>query len=284
MKTMNGKLKYFIRWAVIAIILYILSLLGGCQLAVEEQSVSADQFVGISVQLQPEFVFNHSSDEDYVDRSIPHEVDGEPLYLDISQTETGEPVMGINLGSWFTSLNQHFNTVDTDKERSETVLIEATMYVCTDTLSSTPYLIVEQVYRREDGTLYAVDCGNNYGGHLDGLSITLSENHTTSDTEGNRTLSTVEVKLHIKERTQTNEVRILAMKGTQIIEQFTICAENELWLPSDTEWVLAEEILSDGSIRRTALNEPLDNASVEMYTLCEGGVFIPQILTLRKLP
>ncbi len=282
---MNSKLKYLIRWAVIALLLYVLSLLGGCQLAVEEQPVQKDRFVGISVQLEPDFAFNHSGGEDYIDRSIPHEADGETLYLEITQTETGVPVIGIQAGKWFTDLKKHFKTTDTNESQSEAVSIEATMYVSAEALSSaTPYLMVEQVYQREDGTLYAVDCGNNYGGHLGGLSIALSENHTAADPEGNRTLNSTEVKLHIKERIQADEVRILAMSGMNIIEQFTIDTQDELWLPSAAEWVLMEEVLADGTIQRTALNEPLDKVTVQLYTLCEGGVLIPQALTLRKIP
>jgi hypothetical protein len=156
------------------------------------------------------------------------------------------------------------------------------MYICSEEFESTPYLTMEHVYRRADGTVYAMDCGSNYGGHLDGLSITLQESGTFSDSTGGRRQHTVRVKLNVKERARVEQVRLFDMRGTEVVGEIMLGSDSEVWLLPDTEWVLMEERLSDGSVRRTAFNRPLDSTQIELFTVCENGVFIPQRITLRK--
>lgn len=274
--------KKTIRLAMFALTVCTLMLLSGCQLAREENHAAVpDRFMGISALLQTEKQFSAAPDGEYVDRAIPHDIDGTPLYLEITQLETGEDCMGINSGDWFTDIKQHFRTADTDDEQSESLTIEATMYICAEEMSFFPYLTLERVYQRTDGTLYAVDCGCNYAGSLDGLSLSMSESRTVSAGEGSSVLEATEIKLHVRERLKADEVRILAMRDLSVIESFTVQTESEIYLPAGTEWVLIEEVLSDGSILRTAYNEPLDDTAILLYTVCENGVFLPQPLTLH---
>ncbi len=272
----------YIQWIMCALLVCALCMLGGCQLAREdEEAVSQDRFAGISVHLLTDFAFNYSGGEDYVDRSIPHEADGRNFYLEISQTETGETVHGLSADDCFTDLAKLFKMVNTEEEQSEEVQLEATMYVCPAEFEGTPYLTLEHIYLREDGTLYAVDCGSNYGGSIDGLSITLKEDHTFLDTSGNIVQSAMQVKLNVKARMKVEKVRLLAMSGTNSVGEFIIGNEEEVWLLPDTEWVLMEETLSDGSVQRTAFNRPLDGTVIKLFTECEDGIFIPQRITLR---
>jgi hypothetical protein len=108
----------WIRWVLWAVLICVLSMLGGCRLAREEtEAVEADRFVGISVHLQTDAAFNFHGSGEYVDRSAEHEVDGKPFYLEIGQTETGEDCMAICADDCFTELRQHFTTVDTEEEQ-----------------------------------------------------------------------------------------------------------------------------------------------------------------------
>lgn len=277
-----NKGKRIAKTTICMLLICALSMLSGCQLAREEEAAeSKDQFMGVSVHLLTDFEFNRSPDGEYVDRSIPHEPDGEPLCLEISRGEDGEAIRSMNTGKWFSDLKTYFNTVDTDEERSETVGLEAVMYICPEEFEGTPYLTLEHVYRREDGTLYAVDCGSNYGGHLDGLSLSIKESNTFSDSAGNRRENTVEVKLNVKERSKVEQVRLYAMRGSQSVGELILGSEEEVWLVPGTEWALMEETLSDGSILRTAFNQPLDGTHITLFTVCEDGIFIPQHITLR---
>ena len=143
-------------------------------------------------------------------------------------------------------------------------------------------LSMEHVYQREDGTLYAVDCGSNYSGALDGLGLKISETHTETDVSRKKTSVTTTVKLNVEYDEPTVSAVLIEMRGTDTeLHRHALSGEKEIWLSSEAEWALIEEMLADGSTHRTAVNGPLGGQSVEIRTVNSSGVCVPHTYSLR---
>ena len=149
--------------AVIWILMAALAL-GGCSLAREDAAGSADQFVGVNVVL--------TRLEGAYEAGREYELDGSESYLAlIEETDegTGDKSVGFDMGAWFMEPKQaiHINDVSekngrrAQTRREETYAVEASVYAAPDGLEDLNVSWrLDPVYRRADGTLYAVSKAN----------------------------------------------------------------------------------------------------------------------------
>jgi len=236
-------------------------MLSGCRFALEEKAGLKDRFVGVSVLLLPDGTMG-----DEIDRSAPHEPDGRLLTLDFRRGEDGEAQIGSNADDWFADVHQGYHVSDSGEECT----LEATMYVCSELLPANVILELERVYQREDGSVYALQGGNRYGGNLDGLGLTLTESSRMSDSEGNSEEISVQVRLNVETRAQVIFAEIVDMStGYEELARYPVLGGEELTLSG--EWALLEETLASGSVRRTAFNRSEDEWA-DLRTAGEDGV------------
>lgn len=267
------KAKYSILLCMLAAAL----LLSGCQLAREEKEYSQDRLVGISVRIENSF--DSGSGEGYFDRRQPHEPDGALVWLKTGYDENGVPMSGAEYDEdgWFDPVHLHFTTTDEGEEHA----LETTLYLAEELLPEHALLQMEHVYQREDGTLYAINGGSNYSGDMDGLGLKVSSSYATTF-EGEKKSKTISIKLNVKYEKIVLSAEAIEMKGTgEELARHALTGQEEIWVSSDTEWVLIEETLSGGVIRRTSVNGPLDKETFVVRTANEQGICIRRSYRLR---
>ena len=265
------------KYAALLLALVLAAGLGGCQLALEEAAVSRDRFVGLSVLISDGM--SHSvKDGEYFDRFQPHEVDGELLISRRWTDENGEEHIGDEYGEWFDATKSGVHVKDDSVEHT----VESTLYLYEEILPPGVLLICERVYQREDGTLYAVSGGHNYSGQLDGVGLAISESYTTIDANGKQISEKTTIKLNVKYEACVLSAEAVEMSGTDgEIARHELTGQDEVWISPEAEWVMVEEKLNDGTIRRTAVNGPLNRAYFTIRKSDYQGVCIPHTYTLR---
>ena len=247
------------KWAVIILALVCAVMLTGCQLALQEKEEVRDRFVGLSVRL---------TDSNDFDRSQPHEVDGQKLIILIETNEMGETMIMSDCGEWFSDVHLSLHTKDSGEERR----IEGTLYVCEELI-----LNAEEVYQRADGSLYAVSGGHNYSGHLSGLKIEIDQSHTVTDSEGKKKTESCTVTLRIEKEARVVSAELIEMNAAnQEITRHTLDTQLDVWLSAEADWALLQETMADGTVRRTAVNRPFEEADIEIRRANEQGVCVPR--------
>lgn len=267
------------RFAFLMMILAAAVLLSGCQLAQEEKEFSQDRLVGISVRLRNSGA-RYVPMEEYFDRRQPHEPDGEMVWLKHEYNEAGELMIGAEYDpdGWFEPVYQGVHLSDEGEERT----LETTIYVAEKMFTEDPYLEMEHVYQREDGTLYAIDNGSNYSGHLDGLSLKISQNRTVTTPDGERKSETTTIKLNLKHAEIVLSAEAVEMNAEgEELARHKLTGQEEIWVSPETEWLLIEETLNDFSIRRSTVNGPLNQETFFIYTPELPGVCIRETYTIR---
>ena len=267
------------RFAFLMMILAAAVLLSGCQLAQEEKEFSQDRLVGISVRLRNSGA-RYVPMEDYFDRRQPHEPDGAVIRLNYEYNEAGELMVGTEYddNDWFEPRHMGVHVSDEGEER----ILETTLYVAEDMFTEDPYLEMEHVYQREDGTLYAIDNGSNYSGHLDGLSLKISQNRTVTTPDGERKSETTTIKLNLKHKEIVLSAEAVEMNAEgEELARHKLTGQEEIWVSPETEWLLIEETLNDFSIRRSTVNGPLNQETFFIYTPELPGVCIRETYTIR---
>ncbi len=253
-------------------------VLSGCQLALEEQEYSRDRLVGISVKLGSSHSI-HDDNQKSGPRYEPHEVDGEMIRLNMYKDENGVTYGGSEYDSdWFEPVHLHVHSRDEGDEYT----LETTIYAAEDMLPDDPYLQIERMYEREDGTLYALAGGHNYSGNLDGIGLKISESYSRTDTDGKKSTSTTTIQLWVKYEEQVISAEAVEMKGAEgEIARHKLTGQEEIWVSAETEWLLIEETLADGRIRRSAVNGPLNNETFFVRIAGEQGVCIRETYKIR---
>lgn len=266
------------KYIVLSMLLAAAVLLSGCQLALEEKEYSKDKLVGISVKLRGiSYVW---AGDDYFDRRQPHEPDGALIWLKTDYDENGVPMSGAVYedDDWFEPVQIGFHVKDEGEEHA----LETTLYLAEDRLPDDPYLEMEHVYQREDGTLYAIDNGSNYSGHLDGISLKISQSYSATTPDGEKREQSTTIQLNVKYDEVVLSAEAIEMKGTgEEIARHKLTDQEDIWISADTEWILVEETLADGTIRRSAVNGPLNNETFFVRFANEQGVCIRQTYKLR---
>ena len=260
------------KFVILCLLLASALLLSGCSLALDEQKYSREQLVGISVKLGSGQSVR-SSNKLTGSRYEPHEVDGKVLRIQTGYHADGSQYVGpaYDDSGWF---EPAYFTLHS-KDEGEEYIIETTIYVAEQMLPDEPYLQIERVYEREDGTLYALAGGHNYSGNLDGIGLTISESYAKTGADGKKTTTATTIKLSVKYDAVVLSAEAVEMKGTgEEIARHKLEGQEELWISPETEWLLIEETLSDFTIRRTAVNGPLNNETFFIRTPELPGVLI----------
>lgn len=258
---------------IVLLVLCVCAALSGCRLALDEQTRASDRFVGFSVLLRDAF-----SDSPSVDRRLPHEVDGRLLIV-FTASENDQTYVASESDEWFSDVRLHVKTT----EAGEEYFLSGSLYVWEEQFPSNLILEVEHVYQREDGSLYAVDNGSNYSGMLSGLEIKISEDVQTTDMDGKSLSLFCEATLSVVGYDPPASARLIEISADgETTAVHALSEGTEIWLSPDAEWVLLEETLSNGSVRRTALNAPLDETGFELFWPEENGVCVPTSYTLRQ--
>lgn len=251
--------------------LMLLTLLSGCRLALEANDAQPDRFVGFSIRLEDPFA-------DDIDRSVPHEIDGQPLIIFIAE-ENGETYVSSDSGEWLSDVHMHVKSSDEGEEH----LLSGTLNICDHKIPSGFILSAEHVYQRPDGSLYAVNGGSSYSGHLSGLEIKVNEESKITDYAGKTVSALCEVTLTVASCGELLSARLVEMNDSNTpIADHPVGEPEEIQISSAAHWVLLEETLSDGSLRRSALNAPLDGQTFELLIPDQSGVAVPHSYTLLQ--
>lgn len=264
------------KFTALCLLLVSALLLSSCRLAMDEQEYTRDKLVGISVKLGSGSVINSGG----INRYEPHEPDGQVIRLNMYTDENGVTFGGAEYddSDWFEPVHMHVHSKDSGTEYT----LETTIYAAEKMLPSDPYLQIERVYEREDGSLYALAGGHNYSGSLDGIGLTISESYSTTDADGQTKTSATTIKLTVKYDEIVLSAEAVEMKGTgEELARHQLTGQEELWISPETEWLLIEETLADGRIRRTAVNSPLNNETFFIRKPVLPGVLIRETYKIR---
>ena len=167
-------------------------------------------------------------------------------------------------------------------DESEEYSLETAIYLAEDLLPDDPLLEMEHVYQREDGTLYAIDNGSNYSGSLEGLGLTVSQSNTVTKPDGTKKQHTTTIKLSVKYEEAILSAEAVETKGTGAeIARHELTGQEDIWVSAETEWILIEETLADGRIRRSAVNAPLEKETFFIRRAGESGVCVRESYTVR---
>jgi hypothetical protein len=182
-------------------------------------------------------------------------------------------------GEWFSDVHMSIHTKDSGEERK----MEGTLYVCDELIRPGVILKAEEVYQRADGSMYAVNGGHNYSGHLSGLTMDISQSHTTTDSEGNKTSESCTVTLRIEKEAHVISAELIEMDAAnQEITRHELDTQLEVWLSAEADWALLCETLADGTMRRTAVNRPFEETPLEIRRANEQGVCVPRSYRIRS--
>jgi len=267
------------KFVVLFLLLVSALLLSSCSLAMDEQEYTRDKLVGISVKLGS-IQRIHAENQRTGSRYEPHEVDGHMIRLNMYTDENGVTFGGAEYddSDWFEPVHMHVHSKDSGTEYT----LETTIYAAKTLLPDEPYLQLERVYEREDGSLYALAGGHNYSGALDGIGLTISENYSTTDADGQTKTSVTTIKLTFKYDEAVLSAEAVEMKGTgEELARHKLTGQDEIWVSSEAEWLLIEETLADGRIRRTAVNGPLNNETFFIRRPDASGVLIRETYQIR---
>ena len=249
-----------------ALLIALALLLSGCALAREEMEPEAkDRFVGLNILIE--------SGDNYTDRNEPHELDGQSMYCAMVYDENGEHHVGSDLTECFANAQLAVNVTDEESEYS----MSAELYIYPEQIPRDAFIRCEHIYQRSDGSLYAINTGNNFGGILTGWAYKVSESYSATAPDG--TISGETISLHVKivGCVPSRSATLIEMDdaNTELRRQ-PLDEESYVSVSTDASWVLVEEHLLDGTTRRTAMNAPFDQSEITTYLEGEQGLCLPK--------
>ena len=260
--------------------------LGGCSLAREDAAGSADQFVGVNVALT-RMDGTYEAEREY-------ELDGSESYLAlIEETDegTGDKSVGFEMGAWIMEPKQATHIKDVSENtgrraqtrREETYSVEASVYAAPDGLEDgNVSWRLDPVYRRADGTLYAVSKAVGVAGSVDSSTQKQSATYDVKDKDGKTVARTVEISVTMKVKAPTQRAMISEMSADN-----TVLARHELDLDAleqtgwgmsvskDAEWLLLEKY-EDGEVRRIVCEFGNDSRARCGFLRPQTGVSVPE--------
>ena len=266
-----------------ALIMSMVFLLSGCRLALDDSGAATERFVGVNVLLLSEWL------EDDAPRYEPHEPDGYLLAIIHDVGSEGEPIVGSDIDEHFADIHMNYKSFSSGDwseigrdPTSETYSITGTLYVDEGTLPEEPLLILESVYQRSDGTLYAVDDGgmSKYSGSPNGLTLSLSQDSQVS--RGHQTISqSTSIEVSVKAVAPCLSAALIEMDGSNAeLRRQTLGVETDVTVSADVSWALVEEYLADGTVRRTAINRQPADSFVTVYRPGDNGLCLPVTYTV----
>ena len=271
--------------AVIWILMAALAL-GGCSLAREDATGSSDQFVGVNVVLT-RTDGAYEADREYA-------LDGSEGYLAlIEETDenTGDKSVGFEMGAWIMEPKQaiHINDVSekngrrAQTRREETYSVEASVYVAPGGLEDgNVSWRLDPVYRRADGTLYAVSKAGGVAGSVSSSTQKQSATYDVKDKDGKTVARTIEISVTLEVKAPIERAVISEMSADN-----TVLARHELDLDAleqagwamnvsrDAEWLLVEKY-EDGEVRRIVCEFGNDGRARCGFLRPQTGVSMPE--------
>lgn len=271
--------------AVIWILMAALAL-GGCSLAREDATGSSDQFVGVNVVLT-RMDGAYEADREYA-------LDGSEGYLAlIEETDenTGDKSVGFEMGAWIMEPKQaiHINDVSekngrrAQTRREETYSVEASVYVAPGGLEDgNVSWRLDPVYRRADGTLYAVSKAGGVAGSVSSSTQKQSATYDVKDKDGKTVARTIEISVTLEVKAPIERAVISEMSADN-----TVLARHELDLDAleqagwamnvsrDAEWLLVEKY-EDGEVRRIVCEFGNDGRARCGFLRPQTGVSVPE--------
>ncbi len=269
--------------AVVWILMAALAL-GGCSLAREGATGSADQFVGVNVVL--------TRLEGAYEAGREYELDGSESYLALTEEtdeNTGDKSIGFEMGAWIMEPKQSIRDVSekagrrAQTRREETYSVEASVYIAPDGLEDLNVSWrLDPVYRRADGTLYAVSKAGGVAGSVSGSTQKQSAIYDVKGKDGKKVTRTVEISVTLKVKAPIERAVINEMSADN-----TVLARHELdldaleqagWtmsVSSDAEWLLVEKY-EDGEVRRIVCEFENDGQARCGFLRPQTGVSVPE--------
>lgn len=274
--------------AVIWILMAALAL-GGCSLAREDATGSADQFVGVNVALA-RLEGAYEADREYA-------LDGSESYIAlIEETDenTGDKSVGFEMGAWIMEPKQATRINDVSKNagrraqtrREETYSVEASVYVAPDGLGDHNLSWrLDPVYRRADGTLYAVSKAVGVAGSVDSSTQKQSATYDVKDNDGKTVTRTVEVSVTLNVKAPVERAVISEMSADNAVlarhELDFDALEKAGWTMNasgDAAWLLIEKY-EDGKVRRAVYEFESDSRARCGFLRPQGSVSLPEDCT-----
>ncbi len=271
--------------AVVWILMAVLAL-GGCSLAREDKAGSADQFVGVNAVLA-RLEGAYEADREYA-------LDGSESYLAlIEETDegTGDKSIGFEMGAWIMEPKQSILINDVSENagrraqtrREESYSVEASVYAAPDDLEDgNGSWRLDPVYRRADGTLYAVSKADGVAGSISSSTQKQSATYDVKDKDGKTVARTIEISVTMKVKAPIERAVISEMSADN-----TVLARHELdldaleqagWALSvskDVEWLLVEKY-EDGKVRRIVCEFGNDGRAGCGFLRPQTGVSVPE--------
>lgn len=271
--------------AVVWILMAVLAL-GGCSLAREDKAGSADQFVGVNAVLA-RLEGAYEADREYA-------LDGSESYLAlIEETDegTGDKSIGFEMGAWIMEPKQSILINDVSENagrraqtrREESYSVEASVYAAPDDLEDgNGSWRLDPVYRRADGTLYAVSKADGVAGSISSSTQKQSATYDVKDKDGKTVARTIEISVTMKVKAPIERAVISEMSADN-----TVLARHELdldaleqagWAMSvskDVEWLLVEKY-EDGKVRRIVCEFGNDGRAGCGFLRPQTGVSVPE--------
>ncbi|MCH5287287.1 MAG: hypothetical protein J1E43_07690 [Christensenellaceae bacterium] len=271
-------------YLLLAMIAAVVLLLSGCQLALEDVTASNDRFVGLNVVLMKEW-------SEYTESRLePHEPDGYLLAIFHDFDNDGALLTDSQIDDHFVDIHlgyKHSTDGDlSDEDPANSAIsysISGTLYVYEQMLPEEPILSLENVYQRSDGTLYAVEENSmgKYTGNLNGLTLSVSQDSRIKS--GAQEISeSVFAELNVKAVIPASSIELIEMDANNVeLRRQTLGESADIAVSSAAAWVLLEEHLIDGSVRRTAINLLPSEASATVFLPDDSGVCIPFTYDLK---
>lgn len=261
-----------IKYAMLPALLAALLALSGCRMALDERTGEQNRLVGLSITVTDGY--DSAYDTNGVNRLQPHEPDGAVVRLCFETDENGDAILYDFSDGRFDPPQMTYHVTNDD---SVAYSLETTLYLIESRLPERPILRVESVYQREDGTLFAINGGHNYSGVLDGVGVTLSESCTTTDASGRTIAESTTLKLNVRYEAEVVSASAVEMRGAdEALTRHELGEQENIRISAEAEWLLIEETLADGSVRRSAINAPLADAQCSVRIAGEAGMCIPK--------
>lgn len=284
--------------AVFAMLLVVAFILGGCRFAMEEPEKKKDVMVGISLRVE-----DPGEPDGYTEEGdaywLPSEEESMPMELTEEEFKallgggmangmSGEyPIgeyycyfwekedeTGVTNGcesSWPGTMSLHNIYTDTGEEHK----IDAAVYINAESIGDFTSFHIDPIYRRADGTLYASHDIAGVSGHIDGFSQTVSEETSVTNVDGETETYKFTFAVRYEQAPEAQAVQVIAFDAQHnMLAVQAVAPEKDEYgayrcaytAPENAAYVLLEEILSDGNVKRTAADIGLANNGDVLFT------------------
>ena len=266
-------------------LLVLCLLLAGCSLAREDQTLPPDELTGVMVRLGKTNEYGRLEPSPFSSAG-DLDIDPDPFYpvteavydrcLLLEKYDDG---IGTNAGSWFSGVHSHFSEADEEKS----VALSATVYLDPETAYSNQRITISPVYRRADGSLYALNDTNGFMGDLDGFQTKFSAEKSETDQKGSTFTDRCSFEVSVQARPRVERLRLIEMDENNrplSAQEVDLLSSAPLRVSANAAWVLAEEYAVDGhpgeapfeTLLREAVSLKEGKGELSLYLPVENGI------------